>query len=157
MTRIQTGDPAPELRLPDSEGREVSTRSFLGRPLVLYFYPKDDSPGCTREACAFRDAYQEFADAGAQVVGVSADSAESHRAFAQRHQLPFVLLSDPDGAARRLFGVPTTLGLLPGRVTYVIDAGGTVRHIFNSQLQTARHIREALEIVQKLGAGAQPV
>ncbi len=150
MTSLQVGDQAPAFQLPDGEGRTVTSGELLGQPLVLYFYPKDDSPGCTAQACAFRDAYQEFMDAGARVVGVSSDHGEAHRQFAEKHRLPFTLLSDARGELRRAFGVPSTLGLLPGRVTYVLDARGVVRHIFNSQLQTTRHVTEALKVVQKL-------
>jgi thioredoxin-dependent peroxiredoxin len=117
---------------------------------VLFFYPKDESPICTKEACSFRDAYEDFVKAGAVVIGVSADSTESHRAFATGRRLPFTLLSDPDGAIRHAFGVPKTMGILPGRVTYVIDRDGVVRHIFNSQFAADRHVEESLKIVRQL-------
>jgi peroxiredoxin Q/BCP len=120
--------------------------------VVLYFYPKDDTPGCTKEACTFRDDYAEFEAAGAAVLGVSGDSSESHRRFAAKHRLPFPLLADPGGKVRRLYGVPATLGLLPGRVTFVIDGAGIVRHVFSSQLNPARHVAEALGVLRK-GAG----
>jgi peroxiredoxin Q/BCP len=131
----------------------VRLSDFRGRPVVVFFYPKDDTPGCTAEACSFRDRYEAFAEAGAEVVGISSDSPESHRRFAARHGLPFLLLSDADGAARSAYGVPRTLGLLPGRVTYVIDAQGVVRHIFNSQFRPARHIEEALGALGGAGPG----
>jgi peroxiredoxin Q/BCP len=120
--------------------------------VVLYFYPKDDTPGCTKEACTFRDQYQDFQDAGAAVLGVSSDSSESHRKFAAKHRLPFTLLADRGGQVRKRYGVPATLGLLPGRVTFVIDAAGVVRHVFNSQLDATRHVGEALGVLQKTGA-----
>ncbi len=142
---VRAGDRAPDFELPDAAGRSVRLADFRSRKaVVLYFYPKDDTPGCTKEGCAFRDAYQEFQDLGAEVIGVSSDSGESHARFAAKHRLPFLLLSDRGGAVRKRYGVPSTLGLLPGRVTFVIDREGVVRHVFNSQLQAERHVREAL-------------
>jgi peroxiredoxin Q/BCP len=146
---VKAGERAPDFALADANGREVRLADLLGRPVVLYFYPKDDTPGCTREACSFRDQYQDFRDAGAEVIGVSSDSSESHRRFAERHRLPFTLLADPGGRVRKLYGIPATLGLLPGRVTFVIDAEGVVRHVFNSQLAPTRHVEEALEVVRR--------
>ena len=108
---------------------------------------------CTKEACRFRNAYDDFAQAGAVVLGVSSDDAESHQAFAAGHRLPFVLLSDTEGALRKAFGVPKTLGFLPGRVTYVIDREGIVRDVFCSQLSADRHVAEALAVVRQLAAG----
>jgi thioredoxin-dependent peroxiredoxin len=146
---IAAGDEAPDFALPDARGETVRLSDFRGRkPVVLYFYPKDDTPGCTKEACAFRDAYEDFGAAGAEVIGVSADDAAAHQRFAEKHRLPFRLLSDRDGAVRKRYGVPATLGLLPGRVTFVIDREGRVRHVFNSQLQAERHVREALAALQ---------
>ena len=148
---VMVGDPAPEFALPDQDGRIVSLRELLATGcLVLFFYPKDDTPGCTAEVCAFRDEHQVLAEAGACVVGVSADDVESHRRFAEKHRLPYRLLSDQDGALRRRFGVPRTLGLLAGRVTYVIDAHGIVRHVFNSQFRTRQHVDEAFRLVRQL-------
>jgi peroxiredoxin Q/BCP len=145
---VQPGQAAPDFALPDAAGKIVKLSQFQGRPVVLYFYPKDDTPGCTMEACAFRDQYEDFVDAGAAVVGVSSDSSASHEKFAARHRLPFTLLSDADGALRKRYGVPSTFGLLPGRVTYVIDADGVVRHVFNSQLAATRHVSEALDALR---------
>ncbi len=151
MPRIQEGDRAPDFIATTHSGEKVSLADFRSKKtLVLYFYPKDDTPGCTKEACSFRDVYQDFVDAGAVVIGVSGDSEGSHRSFASRHRLPFLLVSDKDGALRKAFGVPRTLGLLPGRVTYVIDKDGVVRHVFDSQLFAGRHVTEALEIVERL-------
>jgi len=118
---------------------------------VLFFYPKDDTPECTKEACAFRDGYEEFSKLDAEVVGISSDSVESHRSFAKKHGLPFTLLSDEGGKVRKLYGVPNTLGLFPGRVTYVIDEQGVIRHVFSSQLGTKRHLEEALKIFTSIG------
>jgi peroxiredoxin Q/BCP len=146
---LSVGDPAPDFSLPDADGRAVTLSSFRGRKaVVLYFYPKDDTPGCTKEACSFRDSYEDFAAAGAEVIGVSSDSGASHQRFARKHRLPFTLLSDAGGALRKRYGVPATLGLLPGRVTFVIDRDGIVRHVFNSQLAAAQHVREALRVIR---------
>ena len=141
---LAVGERAPDFALPDANGDLVRLADFQGRPVVLYFYPRDDTPGCTKEACSFRDQYEDFQDAGAAVIGVSSDSSESHRRFAERHRLPFTLLSDADGKLRELYRVPSTLGLIPGRVTFVIDAQGIVRHRFDSQLAATRHVSEAL-------------
>jgi thioredoxin-dependent peroxiredoxin len=147
--KITIGSLAPDFTLPDGSGQPVSLSDFKGRKaVVLYFYPKDNTPGCTAEACAFRDSYEVFKEAGAEVIGVSSDSADSHQGFAAKHQLPFVLLSDKGGKLRKQYGVPATLGLLPGRVTYVIDKEGVVRHIFNSQFAATRHVEEALKILK---------
>jgi peroxiredoxin Q/BCP len=127
-----------------------------GRIVVLYFYPKDGTPVCTKEACAFRDAYEDFVRAGAVVIGVSSDSLDRHATFAAGHHLPFLLLADEDGSLRKAFGVTKTLGLLPERVTYVIDQEGIVRHEFSSQFSADRHVTEALEIVRHLCAGKTP-
>src|SRR5216117_4343574 len=154
--KVRVGDRAPDFTLPDQTGKPVQLRDLLGRKtVVLYFYPKDQTPGCTLEARAFRDSYEQFSAQDAQVVGVSSDSVRSHRRFAQRHNLPFLLLSNADGAVRRLYGVEKTLGLLPGRVTYVIDQTGVVRHVYSSQLRATRHPREALMMLSALrGDGA---
>jgi peroxiredoxin Q/BCP len=153
---IQVGDKAPDFSLPSQSGAEVRLRDRLGqRVIVLYFYPKDDTPGCTKEACAFRDSYEVFTDAGADVIGISSDSVDKHSAFAGKHSLPFTLLSDQGGKVRKSYGVPSVLGLLPGRVTYVIDQAGTVRSIINSMTQIDHHINEALDMVRKLQDGEQ--
>jgi thioredoxin-dependent peroxiredoxin len=154
MTRgIQVGDKAPDFTLPSQSGGQVRLYDRLGeRVVVLYFYPKDDTPGCTAEACAFRDSYEVFADAGAEVIGVSSDSADRHAAFADRRKLPFTLLSDQGGGVRKSYGVPAALGMLPGRVTYVIDREGTVRHVFNSMTNIGQHVSGALEEVRRLQA-----
>lgn len=149
--RIGVGDKAPDFTLPDREGKQVSLGELLARgPVVLYFYPKDETAGCTKEACTFRDSYDAFKEAGAEVVGVSSDSSESHAAFAEKHGLPFVLLSDRGGAVRKLYGARDLFGLMPGRVTYVIDPTGTVRHVFSNLLDAPRHIRESLTTLQTL-------
>jgi peroxiredoxin Q/BCP len=151
-TGLAAGARAPDFALDDQRGRRVALADFRGRKnVVVYFYPKDDTPGCTRESCAFRDHYEDFVEAGAEVIGISGDSQRSHEAFAAKHRLPFTLLSDPGGEVRRAFGVPSTLGLLPGRVSYVIDKQGVIRHAFNSQLNPTKHVEEALRVLAELG------
>jgi peroxiredoxin Q/BCP len=145
----RVGAKAPDFTLPSQSGETVRLNDFLGKPVVLFFYPKDDTPGCTKEVCAFRDNFEEFGNLDAEVVGISSDPVESHRAFAEKHGLPFALLSDEEGKVRNLYGVPNTLGLFPGRVTYVIDEQGVVRHIFTSQLGVERHVQEAIESLQE--------
>jgi peroxiredoxin Q/BCP len=147
---LSAGDRAPLIDLPDQHGGQRRSDQLDGRALVLFFYPKDDTPGCTMEACAFRDSYGDIKALGAEVWGVSGDSAGSHQRFSQRHNLPFPLLVDAGNRLRQAFGVPSVLGLLPGRVTYVIDKEGVVRHVFNSQLFADRHVSEALAIVRGL-------
>jgi peroxiredoxin Q/BCP len=155
MKAIQAGDRAPNFTTVTHTGQKLSLADFQGKQaVVLYFYPKDGTAICTKEACAFRDAYEDFVQAGAAVIGVSTDSSESHRSFAEGQRLPFLLISDVDGTLRKLFGVPKTFGILPGRVTYVIDREGIVRSVFNSQLFAGRHVSEALEIVRKLSAAS---
>ena len=142
---IRVGDPLLDVSLEDQDGNEVSLRSWVGTSsLILFFYPKDNTMFCTREACSFGDHYEELRNLAAEVVGISDDPPESHRAFATMHHLPFRLLSDPGGKVRRRFGTGSTLGVLPGRVTYVVDIDGIVRHIFRSQFQARKHVREAL-------------
>ncbi|NUQ62995.1 MAG: peroxiredoxin [Pirellulales bacterium] len=151
MSAVGVGDPAPDFTRQAHTGEMVTLGSYRGRSaVVLFFYPKDGTPVCTKEACGFRDSHEAFAAAGAVVIGVSADSPESHRRFAAERGLPYLLLSDADGSLRSLFGVPKTMAVFPGRVTYVIDKGGIVRHITNVQLSAGRHIDEALDTVKQL-------
>ncbi len=151
MKRIEIGDQIPSFSLPDQDGKEVDIKELVGKKnLVIYFYPKDETQGCTAEACSFRDNYEAFSENGFEVIGISSDSPESHRKFKQHHHLPFILLSDKQKQVRKLFGVPSGLfGIIPGRVTYVIDKKGTVRHIFNSQLQPLKHITESMAFLKK--------
>ena len=150
MAKIAVGDHAPEFELPGVD-ETVRLTDHRGKWVVLYFYPADDTPGCTAEACSFRDSYEDFTDAGAVVIGVSGDSVDKHRGFAAKHGLPFSLASDGDGALRTAYGVGKTMGLLPGRVTYVIDPEGTVREVFNSQFRAKEHHQRALAAI---GSGA---
>lgn len=148
---IGLGETAPDFTKSVHTGEKISLSQYRGqKAVVLYFYPKDETPGCTAEACTFRDHFEDFVEAGAVVIGVSADNEDSHRSFAKHHRLPFLLVSDQDQALRKAYGVPKTLGLLPGRVTFVIDRDGVVRHTFNSQLNAKKHVTEALSIVKSL-------
>jgi thioredoxin-dependent peroxiredoxin len=148
---VRAGDKAPDFTLPSQSGKPVRLADRHGeRIVVLYFYPKDETRGCTAEACAFRDSYEVFRDAGAEVIGVSSDPVDRHAAFAEHHKLPFTLLSDQGGQVRKLYGVPAALGVIPGRVTYVIDRDGTIRHSFNSMTNIGRHISDALAVVRRL-------
>lgn len=147
-TKVTEGVAAPDFELADQTGEPVRLSSLRGRWVVVYFYPKDDTPGCTKESCSFRDCHQDFTDAGAEVLGVSSDSVSSHAAFAAKHRLPFKLLTDEGGATRTAWGVSRSLGILPGRVTYVIDPEGVVRKVFSSQLGATKHHTEALEAIR---------
>jgi peroxiredoxin Q/BCP len=152
---VKVGDNAPDFSLPDQDEKTVSLAGYRGKQaVVLYFYPKDETPVCTKEACGFRDSYEDFLDAGAAVIGVSSDSVESHRKFAANRSLPFRLLADENGELRKRFGVPSTFGLMPGRVTYIIDKQGVVREILNSQLFANKHVAGALAKVRGLAASS---
>ena len=151
------GDRAPEFSGTDQNGKTVSLSAYQDKQaVVLYFYPKDFTPGCTKEACSFRDAYEVFADAGAAVIGVSGDTAESHQKFTTEHKLPFSLISDSKGKIRSAFGVPRTAGLIPGRVTFVIDKKGIIRFRFSSQTDIQKHVGDALAEVKKLSGVTPP-
>ncbi len=151
MKKMEVGSKIPKFELKDQNGNLFKIEDVIGKKnLVIYFYPKDDSPGCTKEACAFRDQFEVFADADAMIIGISAQSVQSHLAFAQKHRLNYTLLSDSGNKVRKLFGVPTNLfGLLPGRVTYVVDKKGEVIYMFNSQILAEKHVDEALRILLK--------
>jgi thioredoxin-dependent peroxiredoxin len=141
---LARGDHIPDVPLVNADGATVLLGSLIDRPVVLFFYPKDNPPGCTAEACSFRDVYQAFVEAGADVIGISSDDTQSHARFRERHHLPFRLMSDPGGTARKAFGVPKTLGILPGRATFVIERDGTILYAFNSQFAPERHVANAL-------------
>lgn len=141
----------PVISLPDQHGNLVNFGDFIKKhPLVIYFYPKDDTPGCTREACGFRDQFEVFQEAGAKIFGISADSPKSHLKFVERYRLPFSLLSDQEKKVQKQFGVSSSLfGLLPGRVTFIIDREGIIRKVFNSQFQASKHVEEAVRVIRK--------
>ena len=149
--KLKVGDTIPHFTAKDANGTDFDSQNMVGqKPLVIYFYPKDNTPGCTVQACSFRDQYEDFKDLGAEVIGISSDSVTSHGNFAKEYKLPFILLSDNDKKIRKLFGVPAGMfGLLPGRVTYVIDKNGIIQLIFDSML-AAKHIPKALEAIKKL-------
>lgn len=146
---IQIGDSLPNFTAFKQDGTIFTSQHIQNKPVVIYFYPKDNTPGCTTQACSFRDAYQDFQDLGAEVIGVSGDSIRSHQGFQQKYKLPFILLSDENRKLRKLFGVPTALfGLIPGRVTYVFNSKGVCIYIFDS-LNAKNHIAKALIALQK--------
>ena len=148
---VKVGDIAPDFTLPSQMGDNVTLSEYFDKKnIVLYFYPKDETRGCTREACEFRDQYDVFTELGAEVIGVSAQSVESHKSFATHHGLPFILLSDEKNEVRKLYGAASTMGIIPGRVTYIIDKKGMVRHVFSSQFQPTKHIEEALKVLKEL-------
>lgn len=148
---VKVGDKAPDFTLKSGSGQTVSLSDFKGKKsVVVFFYPKDETSVCTKEACAFRDQFQVFKDLGAEVIGVSSDSEASHKGFAEHHKLPYTLLSDEGGKLRKTYGVPSTMGIIPGRVTYVIDKDGIVKHIFNSQTEGEKHVTEAIATLKKI-------
>ena len=148
---LKVGDKIPHFIAKDTNGNDFDSQDVIEKkPLVIYFYPKDNTPGCTAQACSFRDQYEDFKDLGAEVIGISSDSVASHQKFTKQYKLPFILLSDADKKIRNLFGVPSGMfGLLPGRVTYVTDKNGIIQLIFDSMLAT-KHISKALEAIKKL-------
>lgn len=148
--KVKVGDIAPDFVLPSQSGKMYKLKDMISQNLILYFYPKDDSPGCTAEACAFRDSYEIFKKHGAEVVGISSGTIDSHNKFATKNNLPFILLSDEKGKVGNLYGVPTTFGMIPGRITYLIDKKGIVRNIFSSQFHAKKHIDESLKILQNM-------
>jgi len=149
---VKVGDAAPRFRLQSSKGHYVALEDFLDKKnLVIYFYPKDFSVGCTKEACSFRDSYHLFQELDADIIGISPDSRSSHEAFADEERLPFLLLTDADSSVRRAYGVKSTLSLIPGRVTFVLDKQGIIQRIFSSQIRPEHHVVEALKALKALG------
>ena len=145
MPTLQPGMTAPDFELPDADGKPVRLNQYRGvNAVVVYFYPKDDTGVCTKQACSFRDDFAQFRNAGAVILGISDDSGESHAAFTAKYKLPFTLLSDKGGRVRKLFGVNRVFGVLPGRVTFVIDREGVVRHVYSALFESDRHVQEAL-------------
>lgn len=148
---LKVGDTIPNFTAKDTNGNDFDSQRIIGhKPLVIYFYPKDNTPGCTTQACSFRDQYEDFKDLGAEVIGISSDSVASHQEFIKHYKLPFILLSDSNGKIRKLFGVPSSVfGLIPGRVTYVTDTNGVIQMIFDSMLAN-KHIPKALDAIKKI-------
>ena len=148
----RSGDLAPDFALLDPASRRLS--DFRGvADVVVFFYPRDNTPGCTAQACSYRDDYAAFRRLGVEVVGVSGDSAESHRGFADRHQLPYLLVPDADGSIRRAYGVKAPWGLIPGRVSYLIDRAGVIRAVHDSQFRPASHVPAMLAALERVQAG----
>jgi peroxiredoxin Q/BCP len=152
MALLNIGTLAPDFARRDHQDRSLSLVELRGKPVVLFFYPKDNTPICTREVCHFRDANSDFTQAGATIIGVSADSDASHQAFAARHNLPFHLLSDCDGTLRRAYKIPHNFGLLPGRITYLIDAAGIISMAICAYFSAGRHVEEALKALKNTPA-----
>ncbi|ONK61135.1 uncharacterized protein A4U43_C08F26600 [Asparagus officinalis] len=149
--KVSKGGVPPSFTLKDQDGKNVSLSKFKGKPVVVYFYPADETPGCTKQACAFRDSYEKFKKAGAEVVGISGDDSSSHKAFAKKYRLPYTLLSDEGNKVRKEWGVPSDLfGTLPGRQTYVLDKKGVVQLVYNNQFQPEKHVDETLKLLQSL-------
>lgn len=152
MKKVEIGSTIPSFSLKDQNGNLFDINQVVGtKNLVIYFYPKDDSPGCTKEACYFRDQFEVFNQVDALIIGISGQSVESHKEFATKYRLTYTLLSDEGNKVRKLFGVPTNFfGLLPGRVTYIIDKTGKVIYIFDSQINATQHVDEALKILKSI-------
>ena len=151
---LRPGDKAPEFELTSQTGETVRLSQFEGKQnVVVYFYPKDETTGCIKEACAFRDSYEDFVSRDTAVIGISSDTAASHKKFTAKHRLPFPLLVDAGGAVRRTFGVNRTLGIIPGRATFVIDKRGFIRGVFAAQFQFEAHIRESLRALDAHAMG----
>ena len=149
MATLNIGDIAPGFELKNQNGKTTRLSDFTGKKnVVLFFYPKDNSPGCTAEACTFRDHYEDFASADTEVIGISSDSELSHQRFAGQHKLNFTLLSDPGGIVRKKYNADGILGLIPGRITYIIDKNGKIAGDFSSQLQPKKHVFQALDVLK---------
>lgn len=148
---LKTGDEIPSVKLRDKEGKVFEVDKFKGsNPVVIYFYPRNFTPGCTTEACDFRDQYQDFKDLGAEVIAISSDSAESHTKFSKQYNLPFIFLSDENKEARKAFGVKSSLfGIVPGRETFVFDQKGILRMRYNN-LSASNHTSNALQKLREL-------
>lgn len=149
--KLEVGDVLPNFKGTDQDGNEFNSADVIGKkPCVLFFYPKDFTPGCTSEVCNFRDSYQDFQDLGAEVIGISGDSEASHKKFSLKYELPYTLLSDSKGSIRKKLSVKKSLfGLIPGRETFVIDKNGVIQMRFNN-LDASRHMKKALKKVKDL-------
>lgn len=150
MKKIEVGSKIPDFSLPDQNGNVLHIKDVIGKKnLVIYFYPKDDTPGCTKEACYFRDQYDVFNDADAMIIGISGQSVASHKEFEKKYRLNFTLLSDEENKVRKMFGA-YSLGVLPGRVTYIVDKTGTVVYTFDSQTEATKHVDEAMRVLKEI-------
>tara|TARA_R110001583_G_scaffold4351_4_gene25259 strand:- start:18891 stop:19418 length:528 start_codon:yes stop_codon:yes gene_type:complete len=150
MKKIEVGDKVPSFELFDQNGNLFFVNAEIGKSMVIYFYPKDDTPGCVKEACKFRDEFEKFKDLNVIVIGISGDNVASHKKFEEKYNLPFTLLADVNNSVRKLFGVPKSMLFLPGRVTYVIDKNGIVQYTFNSQFGAEKHIENSLQKLNEL-------
>ena len=148
MKKIKIGDAIPAINLKDENGVEVNINA-IKKTLIIYFYPKDETPGCIKEACKFRDEFESFLDLGVPIFGISGDDSASHKKFKEKYHLPFTLLADTNNEVRKKFGVPKSLLFLPGRVTYIVNKKGIVIYMFNSQFKAEQHIENALEFLRK--------
>lgn len=149
-SKLEVGDKIPSFTLLDQYGKAFSMENWLGKKaIVLYFYPKDDTPGCTKEACKFRDEYEDFTDLDAIVIGISSDNVASHKNFSDKYQIPFTLLADTEKTVRKLFGVPKSMGFLPGRVTYVINKKGEIIYLFNSMTKAELHVEKSIQFIKE--------
>lgn len=147
---LSIGEIAPEFKAVDQNGQEVRLADFLGKKnVVLFFYPKDETPGCTAEVCSFRDHYEQFSNLDTVIIGVNQASVATHKSFAERHALNFSILHDEGNAIRKAYRVPNTLFILPGRVTYVIDKQGKIAAAINDMFNAERHIKETLAFLNK--------
>ncbi len=147
---LKIGEQLPYFSLIDQQGIMRNSKQCKGQKLVLFFYPKDDTPGCSAEVCGFRDKYDLFKLFGSVVWGVSSDDKLSHQKFAEKNKLPFPILCDENNVLRKMLGVPMVLSLLDGRVTYLVDSNGIIRYIFNDLLNSSKHVTIALEELEKI-------
>ncbi|KXK32744.1 MAG: alkyl hydroperoxide reductase [Candidatus Brocadia sinica] len=143
---VKVGDPAPDFQVKDDTGKMRTLSEFRGKKVALYFYPKDNTPGCTKEACSFRDGYSALQEAGIVILGVSFDSPESHRKFKEKQNLPFILLSDGKKEVAEAYGASGGLlgSLMAKRYTYLIDEYGKIVHIFK-KVDVKNHAQEVLQ------------
>lgn len=147
---LNVGENVPDFALVDQNGKEFSVKDFVGKKiLVIYFYPKDESSVCTKEACSFRDSFADFTNAGAMVIGINSGNVETHKKFQEHHHLPFTLLSDPGNKVLKLFGVKNKF-VFTGRETFVIDLAGKVAYTFNSFTQGSKHTDEAINFIKNM-------
>jgi peroxiredoxin Q/BCP len=151
MAKLNINDKAPDFELKDQNGKLVKLSDYAGKTnVVLFFYPADYSPGCTAEACAFRDNYDVFKGNGAEVIGISTQDEDSHKGFITKHGLQFELLVDEGGKTALSYGIGKTLGILPGRVTFVIDKSGVIKNMFSSQIDMQKHVTESIKIIKEM-------